>query len=396
MVYHKLHGRIDFQGLPISVENPKGGKRYWTDEETGETGVTVMEYPYGYVKGTLGTDGDEVDVYVGPNKSSDKVFVITQQKKPDVGYTGQKPWVEVDEQKVMLGFNSAKEAQECYMRHFNDTRFFGTVIELTVESFKDRLKSHYGKLIKGLNAGLRPAIMIEDNIRMLILPESDVNKAFKPQELKPGGEEATKSRMVDTDGDGDIDEDDAAAQPSMKSRKEAIAALHKAQACAAMSEKDMDMKKKFKPKEQAKYTHAEAECDDVPVGAADKDDLKVKKSMDDVDLTKALRAIAVASMTRRQRLDAAYHLGVAQGRQTPRVQPEPVQLSNLNIGVNTTRPMYEPPVVPIRRVETPTAEMRPGAETSSCVVHGYVHKSDVPCPICEKSNVGEATPFWRR
>jgi len=142
MAYYKLHSRIKFQGLPISIENGKGSERHWIDEETGETGSTKMEYPYGYVRGTEGTDGDEVDVFIGPNKESRKVFVITQLKKPD--------FKEIDEQKCMLGFDSAKEAKAAYMRHYNSPKFFKDMVEMDIEEFAEKLKGHKGELIKSL------------------------------------------------------------------------------------------------------------------------------------------------------------------------------------------------------------------------------------------------------
>jgi len=142
MPAYKLAYKLDFQSLPISIENGKGSSRHWTDEATGEKGSTKMEYPYGYVRGTLGTDGDAVDVFIGPDKKSQKVFIVTQMKAPK--------FTEVDEQKCMLGFNSSKEAKDAYTRHYDSPKFFGSMIEVDIEEFKDKLKSQKGKLIKSL------------------------------------------------------------------------------------------------------------------------------------------------------------------------------------------------------------------------------------------------------
>lgn len=142
MPAHKLQGRTDFQGLPISIENKTGSKRHWYDVGEQKAGVTVMKFPYGYVRGTLGTDGDEVDVYIGKNKASEKVFVITQNKAPE--------FVKIDEQKVMLGFNSSEQAKLAYLAHMNKPKAFRAMKELTMDEFKAKLTSHKGKLIKGL------------------------------------------------------------------------------------------------------------------------------------------------------------------------------------------------------------------------------------------------------
>lgn len=140
---YKLEGKLEYQELPISIETDKGSKRHWKDPSSGEEGTTMMKYPYGYIRGTLGTDGDEVDVFVGPLEN-DKVFVITQTKAPD--------FKEIDEQKVMLGFASASAAKKAYLEHYNDSRFFHSIKELSMDSFKEKLKTHRGKLIKHLLA----------------------------------------------------------------------------------------------------------------------------------------------------------------------------------------------------------------------------------------------------
>ncbi len=383
---YKLHGKTEFQGLPISVENRTGSKRYWTDDATGEKGSTTMQHPYGYVRGTLGTDGDAVDVYVGPSKDSEKVFIITQNKKPEAGLAGSHPWVETDEQKVMLGFDSAEAAQAAYLEHYDDPRFFGSMVELTMPAFKDRLSTHRGKLIKGLNAGDQPAILPEDNIHMLVLSKSAAEKAFQPQALKPGGEEknmsVNKAKMVDTDPEGE-------EETTKSLRAEAIDVLKKSQGFS-LSEGKMDLKKQALMESKTADVKKADEMDD-------EDGEGIKKVAPVIaSMNKALRAIVAGTMNRRERLDAAYQLGVAQGKLKPRVIQDPVQLTNLNIGTTRARPKHEPPVVPIRSVQAPQPEVRAGAEMSSCVVHGYVHKSDNPCPICTQANVRPATPFWRR
>lgn len=160
----KLQGFYEFQGLPIAVENKKGSTRKWFDNHNNETGSTYMHYDYGYVSNTLGTDGDDVDVYVGPHKSSPHVFVVTQAKAPK--------FIDIDEQKVMLGFNSEQEAKEAYLRQYNDPRFFMGITYMTIDSFKNKLESMRGEVLKSmsndLEKGLSAAIVAflkRENIR---------------------------------------------------------------------------------------------------------------------------------------------------------------------------------------------------------------------------------------
>lgn len=147
MKARKLHRRRMFAGMRVSVETQTGAHRHWHDPHSGESGSTAMLYDYGYIRGTLGTDGDHVDVYVGPNAEATHAYVITQMKKPP------KParwWTAIDEQKVMLGFDSEASAKGAYLRHYNDPRFFGTMTAMPIETFRAKVmdKKNHGDLIK--------------------------------------------------------------------------------------------------------------------------------------------------------------------------------------------------------------------------------------------------------
>lgn len=146
MTSHKLQGRIKLYGFDISIENAKGSTRKWYDPHGKETGSTYMHCDYGYIRGTEGTDGDHVDVYVGPHHDSTLAFLVDQMKKPD--------FTEFDEQKVMLGFRSAEEAKKAYLRQYNDNRFFGSMKEMPVDEFKKKVmdRKNRGKKVAGLLA----------------------------------------------------------------------------------------------------------------------------------------------------------------------------------------------------------------------------------------------------
>jgi hypothetical protein len=130
---HGEVSRMVFQGIPISIENTVGSVREWHDKHTGETGKIKMLYPYGYIRNTTGTDDDEVDVYVGPHRNSDRVFVVHQMKGPT--------FKEYDEDKCMLGFRTAHEAREAYLKHYDDPRFFGSMSAMPVREFKNKVFS---------------------------------------------------------------------------------------------------------------------------------------------------------------------------------------------------------------------------------------------------------------
>lgn len=127
---HKLDRRTTFRDFDISIETDQGNYRYWYDANAKKEGKTLMEYPYGYIRGTKGMDGDHVDCFVGPNENAKEVYVITTNKAPD--------FKQIDEQKCMLGFASMKEAKSVFMRHYTDVKFFNSIVAMPYEEFRDK------------------------------------------------------------------------------------------------------------------------------------------------------------------------------------------------------------------------------------------------------------------
>jgi len=146
----KLHYRTERHGLPISIENKKGSKRRWKDRD-GNEGATKMRHAYGYIRGTHGADDDEIDCFVGPDVNASKVYVVHQRIRKDDGT------FEVhDEDKVMIGFSSAREAKRAYLVHYDDPGFFGSMTLMTVERFKKVIEKNKGKrlrLVKSFEPG---------------------------------------------------------------------------------------------------------------------------------------------------------------------------------------------------------------------------------------------------
>lgn len=117
--------RIDFQGLPIRIENRAGTLRHWKSR-TGEQGTTQMLCAYGEILGTNGTDEDPIDVFIGPEKDAQLAYIIEQQV-PESGMA--------DEQKVMLGFPSEDFALQVYRAHFDKPGHDVTVSPMPMDSF---------------------------------------------------------------------------------------------------------------------------------------------------------------------------------------------------------------------------------------------------------------------
>lgn len=136
----RLQGRLHFQGMPVSIENKKGSTRKWHDPHSKEDGETKMRFDYGYIRRTVGTDGDHVDAYIGPNPNAPYAYVVHQMKKPK--------FTEYDEDKCMLGFDSAKDAKDAYIKQYDDPRFFGNMVKLPMDQFKKKVVGNNGQMIK--------------------------------------------------------------------------------------------------------------------------------------------------------------------------------------------------------------------------------------------------------
>ena len=108
-------GKFNLNGLRLSIENPKGSKRWMKDHEDKDVAVK-MPAAYGYIRGTMGADDMQVDCYIGRKLKSPFVWVIDQDKfDPDGKDKG------FDEHKVMLGYKTLERALEDYMAsHFDD------------------------------------------------------------------------------------------------------------------------------------------------------------------------------------------------------------------------------------------------------------------------------------
>lgn len=141
----KLQGKVDVQGLKVDIENRKGSVREGTNDD-GTKWRTKYKTPYGYIRDTLGADGDEIDAYVGPNKKAVKAFVV-HQKKEDGSH---------DEDTVMLGYDSKAEAKKDILRHYDNPKYIGGVTEIPMEELKSKLEKADGKKVTKLASRRKP------------------------------------------------------------------------------------------------------------------------------------------------------------------------------------------------------------------------------------------------
>lgn len=130
-------GKIKVHGIDISIENPVGSTRYGVDTD-GKAWATKMQDHYGYLRGTVGADDSHIDVFVGKNTGSNKVFII-DQTDPKTG--------NFDEHKCMIGYNSLMQAKAAYQANYSkDWQGGKNVAQTTIAGFKAWLKSGDTKL----------------------------------------------------------------------------------------------------------------------------------------------------------------------------------------------------------------------------------------------------------
>lgn len=123
-------GRIKIQGLDIAIENPKGSTRKGTDPD-GKEWENEIHHHYGDITGTKGADGDALDVFIGPNEQSEKVFAIDQINKDG----------SFDEHKIMLGFDNKTKAIAGYKKNYDKGWKVGPTRQISTAQLREWIKN---------------------------------------------------------------------------------------------------------------------------------------------------------------------------------------------------------------------------------------------------------------
>jgi hypothetical protein len=143
--YSKEESEFQYKGLTIGIQTSKGEKRK-------HHGDVKFPADYGYIGDTEDNDDMNVDVYMGPNKDSDKAVVINQYRKSG----------KFDEHKVMLGFKSQAAAVKAYKDSWPKKKAevrYGDSVAMSVEDLKKWLE--YGNTKKPIKKSvLEQAIML--------------------------------------------------------------------------------------------------------------------------------------------------------------------------------------------------------------------------------------------
>jgi hypothetical protein len=128
-------GRLRLHGLNISIESPEGSTRRGVDPDGTPWQSTITGAHYGRVRGTVASDGDALDVFVGRTPSKE-VHVI-DQLTPD----GQR----FDEPKALMNVGDANAAKAIYDANYPpDWKGFGAISSMPAAAFRAWARS--GKL----------------------------------------------------------------------------------------------------------------------------------------------------------------------------------------------------------------------------------------------------------
>lgn len=176
--YKKGHIRVN--GYDITIENPKGSYRKWKDNN-GKSGKQKMYCDYGYFKRTLGKDGDAIDVFVGSDYKSKRIFVIDQK-------IGGK----FDESKVMFCFKDKMSAIEGYLRNYSEEwKGFWKITEVSEKIFKEWLydgfkqRKPFHQYVKIKNNSVITENIIKEWKKKYLFEEIDLNGIEKLYHATP-------------------------------------------------------------------------------------------------------------------------------------------------------------------------------------------------------------------
>jgi hypothetical protein len=124
-------GKLNLDGLKISIENPKGSVRKGKDKN-GKPWKIKMKHSYGYINGVKSVDGDDIDIFLNQDPSKGNVYIV-DQNKPSTG--------KFDEHKIMYGFKNKVEAVKAYKSNYaRGWRGLGKVTGVTKDIFKKWIK----------------------------------------------------------------------------------------------------------------------------------------------------------------------------------------------------------------------------------------------------------------
>lgn len=120
-------GKVRLQGMDISIENPRGSVRSGTAPD-GTRWENTLAHHYGYVNGSRGADGDQIDVFLTDGAEDASVVWVIDQKNKDGSF---------DEHKGVIGPATEEEARAAYLANYDaGWDGLGAISSMPVEAFR--------------------------------------------------------------------------------------------------------------------------------------------------------------------------------------------------------------------------------------------------------------------
>lgn len=162
-------GKVTLKNIPITIENPKGSFRDGVSPQ-GVPWKSQLNYTYGYIDDSVGADGEEIDVFLGPLASTEQDFLvyIINQIDPTTGV--------FDEHKIMFGFSNWSEAKKAYLSCYEPGwKGFGSMDQISLTGFSSWIKSKSNEaFINKLNPAKNEVVESKNEKLKLIKLEGEV------------------------------------------------------------------------------------------------------------------------------------------------------------------------------------------------------------------------------
>lgn len=125
---------VTWQGIDVAIEWEAGSVREYDDSDYKQ--YITPPYSYGYIRGTEGEDGEELDCFVNMDSQDvESVYVVVQRAGEYEDENTDLSLGQFDEFDVVLGARDEAEAEGVMRLHY-DRAQVGTVFEVPVEEFK--------------------------------------------------------------------------------------------------------------------------------------------------------------------------------------------------------------------------------------------------------------------
>ena len=184
-------GKITLKNIPITIESPRGSIRSGYSKG-GVAWESKLYHTYGYIDDSIGADGDEIDVFLGPlaDTKEDFLVYIISQIDPTLG--------RFDEYKVMFGFSNSSEAKKAYLSCYETGwKGFGSMSQINLLNFPSWVKQQSNQVfINQLNSTKNE---VEDNKNIkLIKLEGEVfeHKTLLDLQQQAGDLKGVKTLVV--------------------------------------------------------------------------------------------------------------------------------------------------------------------------------------------------------